>query len=279
MKTRRMNSGRKQARGCRRGAVEQVRTLHVGFEKGFSSSNTFPAMGEMLRKWPFRGDSSPAFDLVIREPPLTGDKLGLKTWGSSYRMAQMLPGLASSYLSHLLPARARARQDVVPILELGSGTGLLGLAAAVTWRREVILSDLPSIMPNLVSNIELNQATLEAQGGSVRAGALTWGGDEDEIDQSLFQLRNQFKVRKCPGHAILGAEAADRDPLDHPGSGSALRRQPSGAALRGHSRPSFLGRRGQGARYDPATRPDHDRLVVQVQIPHDATTYSSNLPR
>lgn len=163
-------------------------------------------MGEITRRWPFDGNGYSAFDLVVREPPLTGDNLGLKTWGSSYVLAQMLCTISQSSLSHLL-----SQQDGQPkpqVLELGSGTGLLGLAAAPIWQAHVILSDLPEIMPNLHHNVEANRPTIQAHGGNVEAGALTWGGNGDEIDNVLFPEKHRFRI-------IIVADPLYND--DHPG--------------------------------------------------------------
>lgn len=133
-----------------------------------------------------------SFDLVIKEPPLTGDNLGLKTWGSSYVFAQMLHTIGESSLSHLV---GQSNRQIRPaVLELGSGTGLLGLAAAAVWRTRVILSDLPEILPNLSYNIEQNRHMIEERGGTVESGTLTWGGEEDDVDPVLFSTRNSFKV-------------------------------------------------------------------------------------
>lgn len=162
-------------------------------------------MGEITRRWPFDGEGYTAFDLVVREPPLTGDNLGLKTWGSSYVFAQMLHKIGETSLSHLLHTHdARSRPTV---LELGSGTGLLGLAAAPIWHVQVILSDLPEIMPNLEHNAEANLPTIQAHGGSVETGALTWGGSEDEIDAALFPTGTRFEI-------IIVADPLYND--DHP---------------------------------------------------------------
>lgn len=148
-------------------------------------------MGEITRSWPFDITPEP-FSLAIKEPAITGDSLGFKTWGSSYVLALQLPVLASTSLFHLLDESLGERPRV---LELGSGTGLLGLAAAAIWRVRVAMSDLPSIVPNLAANATANEKLLAARGASVDVGALTWGGDEDEIDQRLFGVPNQFKVR------------------------------------------------------------------------------------
>ncbi|KAH8682184.1 putative methyltransferase-domain-containing protein [Xylariales sp. PMI_506] len=148
-------------------------------------------MGEITRKWPFESQAYPAFELVVREPPITGDALGLKTWGSSYFLARLLDQIGHRSLSHIL---GPSEDNVAPsVLELGSGTGLLGMAAAAIWKTEVLLSDLPTIVPNLAFNVEKNHETIAALGGSMKAGALTWGGLPEEDDE-IFAKRNQFKI-------------------------------------------------------------------------------------
>lgn len=154
-------------------------------------------MGELVRRWPFRqGSKEFSFELVIREPPITGDSLGLKTWASSYALALLLGDIARSSLSHLLTL---GKPNTLPrILELGSGTGLLGMAAAGQWKAHVILSDLPEIVPNLTFNIDANRSTIEALGGGLDQAVLTWGGprddDEESNDDERFAEKNHFDV-------------------------------------------------------------------------------------
>jgi hypothetical protein len=158
------------------------------------------AMGEVTRAWPFGHDDDSddaalrePFELVICEPALTGDSLGFKTWGSSYVLSQHLPRLAATSLSRLFVESVV--QQPPSVLELGSGTGLLGLAAATLWRVPVALSDLPNIVPNLKANAERNAALIEERGGSLKVGPLTWGGSGDEeVDEALFGRPFQFTV-------------------------------------------------------------------------------------
>ncbi|KAH7321247.1 putative methyltransferase-domain-containing protein [Stachybotrys elegans] len=166
------------------------------------------AMGEVTRRWPFGGEGAglDPFELMIREPALTGDSLGFKTWGSSYVLAQHLPRLGATSLFRLFDESLG--QPAPSVLELGSGTGLLGLAAAALWKVPVALSDLPNIVTNLKVNVEKNAELVASRGGSLSVGPLTWGGaGEEEVDQALFGEPFQFKI-------VLAADPMYDD--DHP---------------------------------------------------------------
>ena len=156
-------------------------------------------MGEITRCWPFEDPGYGAFNLAIREPPLTGDSLGLKTWGSSYALARLLHEFtAAGPLAHLFVPGALSTPDEV--LELGSGTGLLGLAAACVWKASVVLTDLPNITPNLAHNASLNQAVVEASGGRVEVAPLTWGSSDEQDTDERFQKLNGYQVSRTSSH-------------------------------------------------------------------------------
>ncbi|CCG21393.1 hypothetical protein CORT_0A10080 [Candida orthopsilosis Co 90-125] len=82
--------------------------------------------------------------IYLNEPSMTNDNLGLKTWGSSLILGSRLlrAGKGSSILKE-------------PVLELGSGTGLVGMCCSL-MSINTTLTDLPQIVPNLQKNIELN---------------------------------------------------------------------------------------------------------------------------
>ncbi|KAL5373603.1 hypothetical protein DPSP01_012602 [Paraphaeosphaeria sporulosa] len=121
------------------------------------------ARGDLTRRFTIPSTDGP-FDLSIHEPALTGDDLGLKTWAASYLLAKRL------HLFHLIPQEQNSKTRV---LELGSGTGLVGLAMAGLGA-DVVLTDLPSIYHNLARNAEANASVLEQRGGSIRTGVLDW---------------------------------------------------------------------------------------------------------
>lgn len=109
----------------------------------------------------------------LHEPALSEDNLGLKTWAASYLLAQRLPLLKSSLFPGL--------ESDIPILELGSGTGLVGLAAAAIFGCAVLLTDLPAIVPNLERNARANTDVIAANDGNVRVAILDWTRPQDII--------------------------------------------------------------------------------------------------
>lgn len=83
-----------------------------------------PAAGEINRTWIIpKSRSLPEIRFDIREPPLTGDQIGLKTWGTSYVLAKKLEYIGSEYLSTIINSQAPSNHPRV--LELGAGTGLV----------------------------------------------------------------------------------------------------------------------------------------------------------
>ncbi|KAG5417263.1 rrg1 [Candida metapsilosis] len=88
--------------------------------------------------------------IYLNEPSMTNDNLGLKTWGSSLILGSRLLRVGKG--NNLL-------QD--PVLELGSGTGLVGICCCLMGMNTT-LTDLPQIVPNLQKNLELNSLGLDS---------------------------------------------------------------------------------------------------------------------
>ena len=155
-------------------------------------------------------------NVQLYEPSLTGDNLGNKTWIASYLLAKRLPillprhfpsikafsaqrrGLSQSEdsktrdqsLIHQLGnpnAHSALSNDLRPkILELGAGTGLVGLAASGLFSVDIHTTDLAPILPNLEHNIRQNEAIARFSGSFVTAGELDWS-------ESLVLLREDEK--------------------------------------------------------------------------------------
>lgn len=107
----------------------------------------------MSRIFKIPRDTSGKWTLEIElvEPTLTGDNVGHKTWLSAYLLARHLPVMIEKLHPHPHPSV----QSLIPnpsrpmrILELGSGTGLVGItAAALLPHAHVRLTDLPEVGP------------------------------------------------------------------------------------------------------------------------------------
>jgi Lysine methyltransferase len=120
-----------------------------------------------LNKYPVPRDSDGnLIEIEIHIPPIRAENLNLTTWGSSYILA--------SQLHQLKVDTSSSTQDRIKILELGAGTGLVGLSAAAIWKTDVVLTDLEPIVSGLAKNIEANQEILAVSGASATCGALDW---------------------------------------------------------------------------------------------------------
>ncbi|KAE8443268.1 hypothetical protein EG329_002056 [Mollisiaceae sp. DMI_Dod_QoI] len=130
-------------------------------------------------------------ELQIREPPLTGDNLGLKTWGSAWTMVKLLPRLSQHDPFQKLLSRRRIIKSTeghcnegsaLQVLELGAGTGLVGMAAAAIWGVNVVLTDLPMIHENLQYNVNNNMPAIsQVSNGHACAEILDWNDRDNAL--------------------------------------------------------------------------------------------------
>lgn len=140
------------------------------------------AMPAMSRIFTIPTSSGEDYTLTLHEPSITADNLGMKTWVSSYLLSHRLHKLLESP-PELVPLGSTdhsimANQTEKPLraLELGAGTGLVGLSfAALRGKSATIhLTDLPEIVPNLAHNAALNVELLAKTEATVTTGVLDW---------------------------------------------------------------------------------------------------------
>ncbi|OZJ06226.1 hypothetical protein BZG36_00819 [Bifiguratus adelaidae] len=108
------------------------------------------ASGAITRVWRFprrKGDvHGNAIEVSIHEPGYVGDDLGFKTWGAAPFLGRKL--VQDSVIADISSCR---------ILELGTGTGLVGLVCAKLGANTVILTDYhPNVLVNVAKNVSLN---------------------------------------------------------------------------------------------------------------------------
>lgn len=107
---------------------------------------------------------------------------GGAVWAAGVALAQLVLSSSSPPgFPGLTGADHQAAVDVVPsccwdnlrVLELGSGTGVAGLAAAMRGS-QVLLTDRPPLLQLLAKNLELNLGLLSQQGGSASLSVFDW---------------------------------------------------------------------------------------------------------
>jgi predicted nicotinamide N-methyase len=186
-------------------------------------------MPEMTRNWVIPASYNlPEIKFDIREPPLTGNNLGLKTWGTSYVIAKKLENFSIQYLDHLFTesgvsksgASKRSLLASAKVLELGAGTGLVGIAAGAAWGAEVFLTDLLDIADNLLFNVEKNAPTVAEFGGNISSGVLDWREPDQALEVVPVKKFSVSSFEKVPGiltnnwQIVLAADPLYDD--DHP---------------------------------------------------------------
>lgn len=131
--------------------------------------------------------------VVIRQLPSEG--ISFQLWPAATTLVTLLDNhrchSSKSPLTTILRALSKGGENdrKLKILELGSGTGLVGIAAAVTLGANVTVTDLPHVIPNLQFNVEANADVVAQKGGTVSVAPLRWGEDDDaEVIGREFDL-------------------------------------------------------------------------------------------
>lgn len=107
--------------------------------------------------------------IITRQLPSQG--LSFQLWPAAFSFISLLDRNPSILL---LPSAAHIR-----IVELGSGTGLVGIAASAVLGAHVTLTDLPHVLPNLRFNATANAEVAASRGGLLAVRQLRWGFVED----------------------------------------------------------------------------------------------------
>ncbi|KAI4161177.1 MAG: hypothetical protein LQ342_005072 [Letrouitia transgressa] len=162
-----------------------------------SGRTAIPSITRTFRFLP--SNSSVPVSITLHEPTLTADNLGHKTWLASNLLARRLPKLAPHIPIFNPAAEAQlllrqqnkqtlqepppgsngqidSHSDSLPsikpqVIELGAGTGLVGLTCASLYPVHVYMTDLPAIVPNLQANVDANWRNMK---GTTSAEVLDW---------------------------------------------------------------------------------------------------------
>lgn len=121
---------------------------------------------------------------ILEPTDSISDNLALATWGASFILANQLHKIdvseALAITNSQNDSNAPENEDekttppLSPILELGAGTALVGLTAALLWKRNAILTDLPNIVTGTAATVGANTAALAASNTKVHCGSLDW---------------------------------------------------------------------------------------------------------
>ncbi|KAL6008744.1 hypothetical protein ACLOJK_021970 [Asimina triloba] len=158
------------------------------------------AITTQLQHYVIRSSTPNPITLFIRQLPSQG--LSFQLWPAASALMSFLDQSLSSLSSCSLLSAISQRP--LRVLELGSGTGLVGITAAVILGAHVTITDLPHVLPNLQYNANANAAAITSSGGAVDVRCLRWGEFEDMASFGL-----QF-------HLLLASDVVYHDHLFEP---------------------------------------------------------------
>lgn len=128
---------------------------------------------------------------ILEQAGISAENLSLSTWGASFVLANQLHKIS-------IPSKPKdeisngGEQPRLSVLELGAGTGLVGISAAALWCADCLLTDLTPILPGLDTNISVNQQLLSRNASSASCASLDWNRP-DEIKVGTHSTRTSAR--------------------------------------------------------------------------------------
>ncbi|EOA12727.1 hypothetical protein CARUB_v10028172mg [Capsella rubella] len=159
--------------------IDEAKMLLIG-ENGMDSESLSPApLPDGAREFQQYNIRSIESTVVIRQ--LTSQGLSFQLWPAASSFVTLLDNYRLDPSNSPLTATLSplAKSSPLNILELGSGTGVVGIAAAITLSANVTVTDLPHVLDNLNFNAEANAEVVARFGGKVHVAPVRWGEADD----------------------------------------------------------------------------------------------------
>ena len=130
------------------------------------------------------GDGTLSLRTVAAASDVSGATAGVGVWASAPELITWLSEAPEAPIEGAMTTRRELYADKA-VLELGSGTGYVGIALATLGASRVCLTDLPQKLPLLKRSLEANPDIA----GEMDARILAWGTTGDAyVDGSSFDL-------------------------------------------------------------------------------------------
>lgn len=136
--------------------------------------------------------------VFLREVHLSNIRQTLLFYQNSVGNVSCVVWDAALVLTKYLERRAGQREFWLKgkrVVELGAGLGCVGITAAC-YGAEVVLTDLPDVVPQLEKTIDINRMAWNGR-GTLSAAALTWGKDGQVNSEILKQPIDFLLLSDC----------------------------------------------------------------------------------
>eukprot|EP00466_Bigelowiella_natans_P012399 jgi/Bigna1/52400/estExt_Genewise1Plus.C_70247 len=141
-----------------------------------------------------------ATEVLVAQDPLGSLRggIGATVWDSALVLCR--------YLEH----QKICFQSGCSVLDIGSGTGIVGLVLACSQKRcRVTLSDHPRTIPLLAKNAEMNRKIWESKDSKVKIEALDWCDDSPDAAATIQKWKNERFDIICASDVVIWPELYD----------------------------------------------------------------------